>query len=175
MPLPQIDQATIDQLKESLRANVEQLARIIASNHGIFRGTHEAVLAEAQGATFSSAAYEHIIDLENTGAALENALDGVGGTIDRIARQDNGAAMTASRSLKDLLDLAQGYRNQIWATRDMAATLARDFPERLKNIPFERGGVGTTMLKGPIRADHNAASTNGLRPKLTGAPDHVAS
>jgi hypothetical protein len=147
MPPPEIDQETIDQLTQSLRGNVEQLARIIANNHGFFRGTHEVVLAEAQGASFSSATFQHIQDLENTGAALEGALDQVGATVSRIARVDNGAAMTVSRSLKDLLELARGYRNQIWETRNMATTLAENYPERLKDIPFERGGVGTTIVR----------------------------
>jgi len=77
---------------------------------------------------------EHIQDLENTGAALEGALDEVGATLSRIARVDNGAAMTASRSLKDLLDLARGYRNQIWETRNIVMTLARDYPDSLEAL-----------------------------------------
>lgn len=53
-------------------------------SHGIFLGTHEAAIFEAQGGQIGAGRFSHLSDLRNTAAAIQTRQDAVSLALSRL-------------------------------------------------------------------------------------------
>jgi hypothetical protein len=150
---------TMDQLTQQLQDAVRDLYTVLNGNmHGLLRGTHEAVLAEAQGArivantAIQGDTYAHIQDLENTAQAIMTRESQVQSILGKIGEMDRGVMIRAKEALQPLLTNARQNMNLIYQTRTVAEELMETFPTRLQGVFFaarERteAGLITTQIE----------------------------
>jgi hypothetical protein len=141
--------AEMQQLSQQLREAVEELCTVVSGGaHGILRGSHEAALAEAQGAQIvrnvaqQGATFEHILDIENTGAAILDRLRDVQGLLGKIGEIDPGVMRRSKEALQPLIETAESNVELIEETQGVAADLTRNFGNRLTGVYFGQGGLG---------------------------------
>lgn len=135
--------ATFIDLATDLVVTLTRLLGIInGSRHGVLQGTHEAVLAEAQGAQIGPGGFDHVEDLRGTlrdvsarETALRNVLNQLSGVHPNL-----GARVRAV--LRPVLDQSSSYRSAMTQTEGMAAELARSDGRRLSGVVFGQGGAG---------------------------------
>lgn len=139
----------IQQLSQQLREAVEELCTVVSgSAHGILRGSHEAALAEAQGAQIvrnvaqQAATFEHILDLESTGVAIQDRLRDVQSLLGKIGEIDPGLMSRSKEALQPLIETAESNAELIEETREVAADLGRTFGNRFAGVYFGQGGLG---------------------------------
>jgi hypothetical protein len=137
------------QLIQQLQAAVAELHTILSGNaHGILRGSHEAALAEAQGAQIvrnvcgQGATFAHIRDLENTAQALMSRYSQVQSVLGKIGEVDRGVMIRSKEALQPMLQAAQQNISLLERTRNVAADLMRTHPNRLSGVYFGQGGLG---------------------------------
>src|SRR5271166_2399716 len=142
----------MQQLSQQLRDAVEALCTVVSgSAHGILRGSHEAALAEAQGAEIvrnvaqQGATFQHILDLENTGAAIQDRLQVVQSLLGKMGEIDRGVMLRSQEALQPLMESGESNVELIEDTREVATELARNFGNRLAGVAFGQGGLGTQV------------------------------
>lgn len=142
----------MQQLGQQLREAVEALCTVLSgSAHGILRGSHEAALAEAQGAQIvrnvaqQGATFQHILDLENSGAAIQDRLQVVQSLLGKMGEIDRGVMLRSQEGLQPLIESAESNVELIEDTQEVAADLARNFGDRLAGVAFGQGGLGTQV------------------------------
>lgn len=144
------------QLTQQLQAAVADLHNILSGNaHGILRGSHEAALAEAQGAQIvrnvaaQGATFSHIRDLEGTARALMAREAQVQSVLGKIGEVDRGVMIRAKEALQPMLTAARQNLDLIERTRNVAADLIRTHPNRLAGVHFGSGGLGPGVGRTP--------------------------
>ena len=157
--------SSANELATELQTAVGELHRILSgAAHGIFRGTHEAALAEAQGAEIvrntarQAASYRHILSLERDGAAIADRIARIQSILGRIGGVERGAMIRSREALQPLLKLAEHHQQMIQSTRDIAADLIRQYPNRLRGVTFSPGGLGPAVGR-----DHRALISTQLQ------------
>jgi hypothetical protein len=147
--------ASLAELVAKLEGAVEELHAVISgSNHGVLQGTHEAVLAEAQGAQLvrnvaqQGATFNHFQDLENTAGVIIDREQRVLSLLGRVGNEDRGLMVRTRTSLQPLLELTRRYLQTMEGTRNLAADLVRTQPTRLAGVQFGSGGLGTEVVRG---------------------------
>jgi hypothetical protein len=137
---------TPDQLAAQLQTAVTNLQQALSgSMHGVLRGSVEAMLAEAQGAEIvgpNGVAFQHIISVEENGAALIDREQAVTNLLRQIRSQDPNAAGQISQALRSLLTIARDRIDLITRAQGMASELARAYPDRLAGVAIGQGGLG---------------------------------
>src|SRR5215469_3675193 len=99
--------------EELLLDLVQALIRLFlilnGDSHGIFQGTHEAALFEAQGGQIGPGGFDHLDSLRRTAAAIETRQDALNLALNRI-QGINGSLGGRLKSLCDpILQLSRNY------------------------------------------------------------------
>lgn len=122
---------------------VLELIKILSGNsHGIFQGTHEAVVVEAQSAQLGPEGFVHIGDLQSTGKAIADRTLALNNALARLKGLDPAVGPRVQQVVKPILDQSAQYRTTIAQTEQMAADLARTNGTRLSGVMFGQGGSG---------------------------------
>ena len=164
------------QLAITFIANVVRLARNLVEISGVFRGTHEAVLAEAQGAQLIDAAgrtVNHLESLQNTRQALANREADIQQGLTEMERISRTLSSAVRDVVKPLLELSRSNRALMNETEAEAANLARLAPTRLEGVPLGTGGLGTevardanALVSSQLTAQANQLLARGVDPTL---------
>jgi hypothetical protein len=164
------------QLAITFIANVIRLARNLVEIHGIFRGTHEAVLAEAQGGQLIDAAgrtVNHLASLQNSRQALANREADIQTGLTQMERISRTLSSAVRDVVKPLLELSRSNRALMDETEAEAANLARTAPSRLEGVPLGTGGLGpevardaNALVSSQLTAQANQLLARGIDPTL---------
>ena len=137
----------VETCADLLRSVADLLVIISGSRHGILQGTHEAVLAEAQGAQIGPAGFNHLNDLQTTlrdVAIRENALKTA---INNLAGTHPNLGNRVRAILDPLLRQSASYRSAMTQTEQAAADLGRTDGTRLSGVVFGQGGTGPEVTR----------------------------
>jgi hypothetical protein len=140
--------ATPDQIIVLLGQALLDLLQILdGRSHGIFRGTCEAVLAEAQGGQIGPGGFNHLQSLRNTLTAVTARQDAVENALNQVGGIDPGLAQRIRQILSPLLNDSAEVIETLEETEQMAADLARTSPTRLQGVLFGQGGMGPEIAR----------------------------
>lgn len=123
---------------------ISRLFQHLVVHHGVWRGTAEAVLAEAQGAQFLDGAgrvFNHLASLQSGRDALANRETEIQAGINRIASTDRLAAMRIREIVQPLLGQSQQTRAVLTEVESEALQLSRSMPGRLATVRMGTGGL----------------------------------
>lgn len=156
-----------------MRTIIDLLVIISGGSHGVLQGTHEAVLAEAQGAQIGPGGFSHIGNMRDTLrdiVARETALNSALGD---LGRQFPGIAVRVRNILGPLLNQSGAYRDAIRQTEQMAIDLQRTDGTRLANVVFGQGGTGPeversakALISTQMRERSQELISRGIEPRL---------
>lgn len=143
------------------------------SSHGIFRGTCEAALAEAQGAQIGPGGFDHLQSLRNTLAAITTRQDALENAINQAGTIDSGLAQKIRQILSPLLNQSSQVRATLQQTEQMAVELERTDPTRLEGVIFGQGGLGPeiardsrALITTQLQQSASQLSARGIEPRL---------
>jgi hypothetical protein len=167
-----------------LEQAVNELRGALAGNaHGIFRGSHEAALAEAQGLKIykspakDETAFSHLDDLANTEATIASKEARVNSLLGKIGEDAPGVMTRLKEKLQPLLEQSKNYRETIGRTRDMAARLKGTSPSRLESAWANKGGLkvdagrsNTSLVSTQMEQQSAALRAQGIDPVLVPNP-----
>jgi hypothetical protein len=140
--------ATPDEILTLLAQALLNLLQILdGRSHGIFRGTCEAALAEAQGAQIGPGGFNHLQSLRNTLSVVTTRQDALENAINRIASIDPGLSLRVRQMLSPLLNQSSQVVETLEETEQMAVDLGRTNPTRLSGVIFGQGGMGPEIAR----------------------------
>jgi hypothetical protein len=134
----------------NLVAAVVKLYENMINMHGVYAGTHQAVLAEAQGAELLDSAgqvYNHRTSLIEAGRALANREKEIEQGLTSLARFSGTLADKTRTVLRPLLQVSAESRSLIAETEAKAMELARSDPGGLRGVPLTSGGMGPGVAR----------------------------
>jgi hypothetical protein len=144
--------------------------------HGVYQGTHQAVVAEAQGAVLldsSGAAFNHLGSLQESSRALANRENEIQAGLTRIARVHAPLAKRVREIVQPLLDRSASTRSIMAETEAKAAELARTAPTRLQGVRVGTGGLGpeiarneAALVSSQLEAQAVQLRAQGIQPTL---------
>ncbi|MCX5328576.1 hypothetical protein [Streptomyces sp. NBC_00140] len=117
--------------------------------HGIYQGSHEAALFEAQGGVIGPGGFNHLGDVLNTARNIQSNRDAAELALNRL--QGVGPALGVRvRSLCDpVLKLADDYLRIARETNNAATVLRQTDPTRLQGVVLGQGGLGPEIGRTP--------------------------
>ena len=155
-------------------ASVVSLANTLISHHGVFQGSQEAALAEAQGAQLfpygSGEVVDHLGSVRQAGQALANRQRDIQQGLNFFARFSADLATKLREILNPLLRASDATRAVIAETESMAADLARTNATRLQGIPFQTGARDVTLISNQLNAQSAALQARGAPTTLLPDP-----
>ncbi len=138
--------STFIELATEIVSNVVDLLVIISGGrHGVLQGTHEAVLAEAQGAQIGTRGFNHLADLQGTLRDVTAREAALSNTMNKLAGEHPNLGVRLREVLRPLFQQSQFYRSAMTQTEGMAAELARTNGTRLSGVVFGQGGGGAEV------------------------------
>jgi hypothetical protein len=155
-------------------ASVASLARNLISNHGVFQGSQEAALAEAQAAELYRSgeltAANHLESVRNAGQALANRQQQIEQGLNFFARYSADLAAKLREILNPLLRASDATRAVIAETEAMAADLARTNATRLQGIALQTGPRDAALISNQLNAQNAALVARGAPTTLLPDP-----
>ena len=141
--------------------------------HGVYQGSHEGAIFEAQGGTIGPGGFNHLQSVLNSAVAIQRRQDAANLALNRI----NGVAPVLGprvRALvKPLLDLGQQYLDTAAKTRDTANLLAQTDPTRFQGVVVGQGGLGPeidrtsqALVSNQLTAMAQQLEDRGIEPRL---------
>jgi hypothetical protein len=118
--------------------------------HGAYQGTHQAVVAEAQGGVLldsAGTAFNHLGSLQESSTALARRENEIQAGLTRIARIHAPFAQRVREIVQPLLDRSASTRSIMAETEAEAAELARTAPIRLQGVRLGTGGLGPEVVR----------------------------
>ena len=135
--------ATFIDLATKLVGSILDLLVIMSgSRHGVLQGTHEAVLAEAQGAQIGARGFTHLNDLQGTLRDITARESALNDTLNQLGSQHGNLGNRVRDVLRPLFQQSSTYRSAIQQTEKLALELVRTDGNRLSGVTFGQGGVG---------------------------------
>ncbi len=132
-----------DQLILDLARALVQLFNILrGDSHGIFQGTHEAALFEAQGGQIGSGGFDHLDDMRKTAAAIQARQDALNLALNRIQGIDAPIGSRLKSLCDPILRLSGQYVSTAANTERAAASLRVTDPTRFQGVILGNGGLG---------------------------------
>jgi hypothetical protein len=157
-------------------SNIIRLAQNLMEIHGVFRGTHEAVLAEAQGGELIDSAGQvvnHLASLQQSRQTLINREADIQANLTQLERISRTLSSVARDVVKPLLEFSRNNRALMTETEDEAAQLLRTAPTRLQGVPLGTGGLGpevardaNSLISSQLAAQANQLAARGIDPQL---------
>lgn len=110
--------------------------------HGVYQGSHEAAIFEAQGGTIGPGGFNHLQSVLDSAAAIQSRQDAANLALDRINGVDPVLGPRVRALVKPLMDLGQQYLDTAAKTRDTANLLRQTDPTRFQGVVAGQGGLG---------------------------------
>jgi hypothetical protein len=112
------------------------------NSHGIFQGSHEAALFEAQGGQIGPGGFNHLNDVKTTAQAIQTRQDALNLALNRI----NGVNPSIGSRLRDVcapvLRQSGQYLSAARQTESAATALRTSDPTRFRGVVLGQGGLG---------------------------------
>jgi hypothetical protein len=137
----------IDICADLMRGVVDLLVIISGPSHGVLQGTHEAVLAEAQGAQIGPRGFNHLNSLRQTGIDITAREEALNQAINSLGSVHPNLGNRVRAILDPLLRQSSAYRAAIGQTESMAESLAQTDGRRLSGVIFGQGGTGPDVVR----------------------------
>ena len=157
-------------------AAVVRLFDNLVTMHGVYQGTQQAVVAEAQGAVLldaSGTAFNHLGSLQESSRALVNRENEIQAGLTRMARIHGPLAQRVREIVQPLLNRSASTRVILAETEARAAVLARTAPARLQNVRLGTGGLGpeiarneAALVTNQLEAQAMQLRAQGIQPTL---------
>ncbi|MER7779938.1 hypothetical protein ABTZ21_33830 [Streptomyces sp. NPDC096191] len=141
--------------------------------HGVYQGSHEAALFEAQGGVIGPGGFNHLTNVMDTARNIQGNRDAVELTLNRL--QGVGPAVGLRvRSLCDpVLKLADDYLRIAQQTNNAATVLRQTDPARLQGVVLGQGGLGPeigrtqqALVTNQMNAMSAQLTARGIEPRL---------
>jgi hypothetical protein len=132
---------------ESLLADVGQaLVRLFmimnGDAHGIYQGTHEAALFEAQGGQIGAGGFNHLDSLRQTAAAIQTRQDALNAALGRLRGLDPLLGDRVKQICQPILQQSGQYLKTAADTESAAVSLRTTDPTRFEGVILGEGGLG---------------------------------
>jgi hypothetical protein len=141
--------------------------------HGVYQGSHEAAIFEAQGGTIGPGGFNHLQSVLDSASAIQSRQDAVNLTLNRINGVDPIMGPRVQAMVKPLMDLGQKYLDTANLTRDTAALLRQTDPTRFQGVVVGQGGLGPeigrtsqALVSNQLTAMAQQLEERGIEPRL---------
>ncbi len=125
-----------------VRALVDLFLILRGEAHGIFQGTHEAALFEAQGGQIGPGGFDHLNSLRQTAAAIQTRQDALNLALNRIQGIDAPLGGRLRSLCDPILELSEEYLSTAAKTENAAVSLRASDPVRFEGVILGQGGLG---------------------------------
>jgi hypothetical protein len=141
--------------------------------HGIYQGSHEAALFEAQGGVIGPGGFNHLASVMQTATAIQARQDATELALNRLQGLDPAISSRVRALCEPVLQLTRQYLQTTAATNNAAAVLSQTDPIRLRGVVLGQGGLGpeigrTTqaLVTNQLNAMSSQLTARGIEPKL---------
>ncbi|MEG3627097.1 hypothetical protein [Streptomyces poriticola] len=110
--------------------------------HGIYQGSHEAALFEAQGGVIGPGGFNHLGDVLNTARNIQGNRDAVELALNRLQGVGPAVGVRVRMLCDPVLRLADNYLRIVKETENAATVLRQTGPTRLQGVVLGQGGLG---------------------------------
>lgn len=163
-----------DEVLLDLGKAVLDLFLILRGNsHGIFQGTHEAALFEAQGGQIGPGGFSHINDLRATAQAIQTRQAALELALNRLGGMEPALGPRLRAICQPLLNQSGTYLRVAAETERAALELQRSNPTRFANVIMGEGGMGPevgrtaqALVSNQMNAMSRQLTARGIEPRL---------
>ncbi|MEU2062375.1 hypothetical protein [Streptomyces sp. NPDC013455] len=141
--------------------------------HGIFQGSHEAALFEAQGGVIGPGGFNHLGSVLQTAQAIETRRDAAILALNRIQGVEPALGVRVRALVEPVLRLSGDYLRIARETGDAAAVLRQTDPTRFQGVVLGQGGLGpeigrtqAALVTNQINAMAAQLTARGIEPRL---------
>jgi len=114
-------------------------------SHGIFQGTHEAAIFEAQGGQIGAGGFSHLDDLRATAQAIQSRQDALNLALNRLNGIEPAVASRVREVCQPLLEESGEILSTVNETERVVLELQRTDPTRFTGVILGQGGLGTEI------------------------------
>jgi hypothetical protein len=155
------------------RALVELFLILRGNSHGIFQGTHEAAIFEAQGGQIGPGGFSHLDDLRRTAAAIQTRQDALNLALNRLNGIDSAVGSRVKEVCQPLLRQSGELLNTARQTESAAASLQQTDPTRFQGVVLGQGGLGpeigrttNALVSTQLNQQARQLTQRGIEPRL---------
>jgi hypothetical protein len=112
------------------------------NSHGIFQGTHEAALFEAQGGQIGPGGFNHLDSLRQTAAAIQTRQNALNLALNRLQGLDGALGSRLKQLCDPVLRQSGQYLRAAADTESAAVSLRSTDPTRFEGVIVGEGGLG---------------------------------
>lgn len=141
--------------------------------HGVYQGSHEAAIFEAQGGAIGPGGFNHLQSVLNSAAAIQSHQDAANLALNRINGVDPALGPRVRALCQPILDLGQRYLDTATKTRDAVALLRQTDPTRFQGVVVGQGGLGPeigrtsqALVSNQLTAMAQELEQRGIEPRL---------
>ena len=141
--------------------------------HGIYQGSHEAALFEAQGGMIGPGGFDHLQSVVQTTTAIETRLDATNLALNRLQGVDPAIGVRARTLCDPMLRAAQSLVDAGKATNNVAAALRQSDSTRFQGVILGQGGLGPeigrtrqALVSSQLDAMAAQLEARGIEPRL---------
>lgn len=155
------------------RALIDLFLILRGNSHGIFQGTHEAVIFEAQGGQIGPGGFSHLDDLRATAQAIETRQDALNLALNRINGLDSAVGSRIKEVCQPLLRQSGEFLSTARETERVAAALRQSDPTRFQGVVLGQGGLGpeigrtaNALVSTQLDQQAKQLTARGIEPRL---------
>lgn len=164
---------TEEVLLDLARALLEVFGATRGALHGVFQGSHEAALFEAQGGVIGPGGFNHLGSVLQTAQAIETRQDTAVLALNRLQGIDPALGTRVGALCDPVLRLAGDYLRIARETNNAATILRQTDATRFQGVVLGQGGLGpeigrTTqaLCSNQINAMSAQLTARGIEPRL---------
>jgi hypothetical protein len=163
-----------DQILLDLGQALLRLFLIMRGNsHGIFQGTHEAALFEAQGGQIGPGGFSHLGDLRSTAQAIQTRQDALNLALNRLQGIEPALGSRVKDICQPVLRQSGEYLSAAAETERVALELQRSDPTRFQGVVLGQGGMGPeigrtarALVSNQLNQQSRQLIARGIEPRL---------
>jgi hypothetical protein len=166
--------ALFEQLLLDLGDAVLELFKIMRGDaHGIFQGTHEAAIFEAQGGQIGPGGFNHLESLRQATAAIQSRQDSLNLALNRINGLFPGIGVRLRTICQPLLNQSGLLLRTAAETERVALELKNSDPTRFQGVMLGQGGLGPevgrtaqALVSNQLKSLEPQLIARGIEPRL---------
>lgn len=166
----------VEQVLLDLGTQLLGLFEVSRTAHGIYQGSHEAALFEAQGGVIGPGQLDHLGSVVQSATALQRRYNAANLALNRLNGLDTALGLRVRATCEPVLRLAGDYIRTATETRDAANMLRQTNPTRFQGVVVGRGGLGLGIERTPqalvsnqLNAMSGQLTARGIEPRLVPA------
>ena len=141
--------------------------------HGIYQGSHEAALFEAQGGVIGPGGFDHLNSVVQTARAIQTSRDALDLALNRLQGVEPAVGVRVRALCDPLLRLMGDYLKTAADTNAAATALRQTDATRLQGVVLGQGGLGPEIGRTPqalvsnqLNAMSSQLTARGIEPRL---------